>query len=67
VNRVVSLITEDRLAEAVDLLLKYYDKSYRFSQEKYKGTRPVLIRSTTAEAMKNADLIIKTINESILA
>ena len=62
VKKVVGLIDEGKLAEAVDLLLHYYDKSYAFSQEKYKGANPIVIHSKTGDATVNASLIINKIN-----
>lgn len=66
VREVVGLIREGNLKAAADLLLKYYDKSYRFSQEKYKGIQPGIISSETGDATKNAELIINFVNEMSL-
>lgn len=66
VRDVVSLIREGNLDAAADLLLKYYDKSYRFSQEKYKGIKPAVIYSQTGDAAKNAELIINFVKNMSL-
>ncbi|MBR9999558.1 MAG: tRNA 2-selenouridine(34) synthase MnmH [Cyclobacteriaceae bacterium] len=63
VKRVVGLIEAGELTLAADLLLKYYDKSYRFSQEKYKGITPIIINSNWGDAAENAGLIIMKANE----
>jgi tRNA 2-selenouridine synthase len=66
VNEAVRLIGEGNLMDAADLLLKYYDKSYRYSQEKYKGLKPIVIRSDSGDALRNAELIINVVNEKSL-
>jgi tRNA 2-selenouridine synthase len=63
VKKVVGLIEAGELTLAADLLLQYYDKSYRFSQEKYKGITPININSNSGDAAENAGLIIMKANE----
>jgi len=62
VKKVIQFIEEGELHQAADLLLKYYDKSYTFSQDKYKDAKPITIRSQSADALENAKLILKEIN-----
>jgi tRNA 2-selenouridine synthase len=62
VKKVVQFIEEGELHQAADLLLKYYDKSYTYSQDKYKDVKPITIRSQSGEALENAKLILKEIN-----
>ncbi len=65
VKKVIEFIETGELSQAADLLLKYYDKSYSFSQEKYKDANPVVIRSECGDPMLNAKLILKEINHLI--
>jgi tRNA 2-selenouridine synthase len=62
VKKVIGFIEEGKLHQAVDLLLNYYDKSYTFSQEKYKDSNPLVIRSESGDAFENAELILKEVN-----
>lgn len=62
VKKVIEFIQDGQLHHAVDLLLTYYDKSYTFSQEKYKDTDPILISSESGDALENAKLILRKVN-----
>ncbi len=63
VKQVINYLEVDDLSNAAILLLKYYDKSYTFSQAKYKNLNPVLIHSESGNAIHNAEIIINKINE----
>lgn len=62
VKKVVRFIEEGHLHQAADLLLTYYDKSYTFSQEKYKDVKPITVQSQSGDAFENAKLILNEIN-----
>jgi len=61
VKQVINYLNDDDLYNAASLLLKYYDKSYTFSQAKYKNLKPVVIKSESGKAIDNAQLIIKKV------
>ena len=62
VKKVIEFIESGKLPQAADLLLKYYDKSYTYSQEKYKDARPLIVRSEYGDAVENAKLILEEVN-----
>jgi len=63
VKKVIGFIESGELYQAADSLLRYYDKSYVFSQTKYKDLEPVKIKSESGDAFENARIIINRVNE----
>lgn len=61
VKEVLEYLEEDNLHAAAALLLDYYDKSYAFSQKKYKHIVPVTIKNETGDARKNAEKILEKV------
>jgi tRNA 2-selenouridine synthase len=54
VTEVVRYLHDGDLAGAAELLLDYYDKSYKFSQNKYKSRKPFILQSQTGDPEINA-------------
>jgi len=65
VELISQLINDNRLADAVDLLLDYYDQSYRYSAATYKINSPnsVVLKSTSPKA--NAATLINQLYELV--
>lgn len=59
VKKVLNHIYESDLEKAAGLLLDYYDKSYRFSQNKYKSINPIIVDSHSGDPQLNADKVLK--------
>lgn len=65
-NMALELLQENRLAEVAELLLKYYDKGYSFSKEKYLDTEPFSVELDSNDVTKNAKLLIGLANKEKL-
>ena len=63
VQEVLNYLEEGDLENATSLLLDYYDKSYTFSQKKYKARKPVIVKSNSGDPYINADKLIQKIEE----
>ncbi len=63
VEDVLSFLENGDLKQAAELLLNYYDKSYNFSQMKYKARRPRMVKSESGDPEVNADRILNSLNE----
>jgi tRNA 2-selenouridine synthase len=63
VQDVLSFLEKGDLKHAAELLLNYYDKSYNFSQMKYKARRPRMVKSESGDPEVNADKILNSLNE----
>ena len=61
VQEVIQFLTEGDLENAAGLLLDYYDKSYNFSQKKYKTGPPIIVKSQTGDSDINAEKILKSL------
>lgn len=57
-KKVIQLINSNKLTEAVDQLLNYYDSLYEFSLDKYKEGKLIEVITGTADAKWNAGLIM---------
>jgi tRNA 2-selenouridine synthase len=63
-NAALEFLAEDRLAEVAELLLKYYDKQYSYSKEKYLDWKPLTtIDLPTAGSAENAKQLIALATE----
>ena len=60
-QHVMELVKNGNLDRAIELLLDYYDRNYRFGFEKYVKGKITMIKTTSADASENAGLILKTI------
>ena len=60
-KHVVELVKKGKLERAIELLLDYYDRNYLFSFEKYVKGKILTVKTTTADASENAELISNTI------
>ncbi len=65
VKEVMECLENGDLRCAARILLDYYDKSYSFSQNKYKNNVPVRIKSESGDARQNALLVKKKADEII--
>ena len=65
VKEVLQCIENKDLADAADLLLDYYDKSYNFSQKKYKTQNALIVRSNSGDADINAGKVLEKLEEVI--
>jgi tRNA 2-selenouridine synthase len=63
VQDVLNFLEKGDLKQAAELLLNYYDKSYNFSQMKYKARRPRMVKSESGDPEVNADKILNSLNE----
>ena len=59
VKKVIELLNEDDLEGAATLLLDYYDKSYNFSQKKYKKQIAIVVKSNSGDPKVNAKKIME--------
>lgn len=59
----LELLVEERLAEVAELLLKYYDKQYSYSKEKYLDWKPISTEINSNDAAENAKQLIALANE----
>jgi tRNA 2-selenouridine synthase len=59
VREVLNYIRDGDLEKAAGLLLDYYDKSYKFSQNKYKPIKPFIVESRSGDPKINADKVMK--------
>ena len=66
VKKVVGHIEAGDLEQAAGLLLEYYDKSYKFSQNKYKISKPSVVESDSGDPEFNAVRVLKKAEEIIL-
>ena len=64
VKDVMGFLEEGDLKNAAALLLDYYDKSYNFSQNKYKTRTPVIVESESGDAEINAEKILNSLKEN---
>lgn len=63
-NAALQLLAVDRLAEVAEILLKYYDKQYSYSKEKYLDWKPLTtIDLSTAGSAENAKQLIALATE----
>lgn len=65
VKAVLKFLEVGDLPAAANLLLDYYDKSYHFSQKKYKNRKPIIVESHTGDPWINADKILKNAEEIV--
>lgn len=63
VQDVLNYLEKGDLKHAAELLLSYYDKSYNFSQKKYKAGIPHMVKSQSGDAEVNADKILNSLKE----
>ncbi len=63
VQDVLKFLEKGDLKHAAELLLDYYDKSYNFSQKKYKSHIPHMIKSQSGDPEANADKILNSLKE----
>ena len=62
-NTILELLEEGKLEGVAELLLRYYDKRYTFSKEKYLDRKPFTIAIPKADDKENAELLIALANE----
>jgi tRNA 2-selenouridine synthase len=65
VKQVIELLRKEDLEGAAGLLLDYYDKSYHFSQRKYKKQKPILVESNSGDSKVNAKIVLKKAEEIV--
>jgi tRNA 2-selenouridine synthase len=63
VKSIVNLVEAGNLHGAVDLLLKYYDKSYGYSASKFKTKKPICVNLPTDDRKESAEILINKIGE----
>jgi tRNA 2-selenouridine synthase len=63
VQDVLNFLEKGDLRNAAELLLNYYDKSYNFSQNKYKAHKPFIVKSHSGDPEVNADKIFNSLKE----
>jgi len=63
VQEVIQFLADGDLKSAAALLLDYYDKSYNFSQKKYKTSPPLIVKSQAGDSEINAEKILKSLEE----
>jgi len=63
VDNVLRSLNDGNLENAAGLLLDYYDKSYNFSQKKYKTGRPLIVECDTGDSKANANKVLKRAEE----
>ena len=61
---VIRLIGKGNYAEAVQMLLDYYDKNYQYSLNKYNQGKIISLTTRTSDINLNAKLILRTLNET---
>jgi tRNA 2-selenouridine synthase len=66
VKQVLDYIDIGDLAQAAGLLLDYYDKSYNYSQQKYKTKLPLKVESRSGDPKVNADKILRKVKKNLL-
>lgn len=62
-NQALEWLAEGELANIAELLLKYYDKQYAFSKDKYLDWSPLTIELPTAADSSNAQQLIAFANK----
>ena len=50
-------------AKVADMSLTYYDKTYTYGIEQRKDIKKVFIESNTADAMENAEIILRIVKD----
>ena len=65
VKSVIHYLEEDNLIEAARLLLDYYDRSYSYSQEKYKSNPPYKVVCNSGIPEENIPVILEKADEII--
>ena len=63
VQDVLDFLDKGDLRSAAELLLFYYDKSYNFSQNKYKIRKPFIVKSLSGDHEANAVKILNSLKE----
>jgi tRNA 2-selenouridine synthase len=63
VQDVLNFLDKGDLRSAAELLLNYYDKSYNYSQNKYKTWKPFIVKSLSGDPDVNADKILNIMKE----
>jgi tRNA 2-selenouridine synthase len=63
VNSVIELVEQGDLHAAVDILLKYYDRSYSYSATKHKVHKPILVSLPSVSPKENAQVLIHKVAE----
>ncbi len=63
VKQVLADLERDDFYKAASLLLSYYDKSYSFSQNKYKNKPPQAVLSSVGDVNRNAELVLEKAKE----
>jgi tRNA 2-selenouridine synthase len=64
VQEVIQFLAEGDLINAASLLLDYYDKSYNYSQKKYKTRKPFIVKSQSGDSEINAERILRSMEEN---
>ena len=55
-------IDEDRLGEAIEIVLSYYDKTYRYGLEQREKKNIHLLETDTSDPYINSQLVLKIVN-----
>lgn len=58
----LGFLEEGKLSEVAALLLKYYDKGYKFNRKKYAEREPINVSLQTNDAVENAKELIRVAN-----
>ena len=58
-KKTIKLMEDNRLYEAVELLLDYYDKNYKHGLVKYEEGKVINVETQTADVSENAELLLK--------
>ena len=64
VKSALEAIADNDISTAADILLKYYDKAYSYSADKYKSSKPLMVRLPIDDPEANARLLIQTLDNS---
>ena len=65
VKSVIQFLKEDDLKSAAGMLLDYYDRSYKYGQEKYKSNQPHKVECYSGDPEINIPLILKKADEIV--
>jgi tRNA 2-selenouridine synthase len=65
VRQVLEFLHNDDLEGAASLLLNYYDRSYQFSQKKYKKRKALVVESDSGDPKINAEKLLNKTREII--
>jgi tRNA 2-selenouridine synthase len=62
-KKVLKLVAEGQMDEAVDMLLYYYDRNYEFSLKNFIECQVIELKTDSADVEVNTDLIMNVIND----